>query len=142
MAGRVRRHYRGPRALRESYAAHQGDHQRAWLMGVSEMTGAVNFKIGLVGPTRIGKTSLITALLGESHTLLAGSGVAMRTVGMATDAKVASNKKELDGDLLAGEFQSKSLKGPVEPFTFHLKLDPGVPESQINIDLLDFPGGW
>ena len=111
-------------------------------MGVSEMTGAVNFKIGLVGPTRIGKTSLITALLGESHTLLAGSGVAMRTVGMATDAKVASNKKELDGDLLAGEFQSKSLKGTVEPFTFHLKLDPGVPESQINIDLLDFPGGW
>jgi hypothetical protein len=106
------------------------------------MAPEVTFKIGLVGPTRIGKTSLITALLAESRTLLAGSGVTMHTVGVATEAKIASNRKELDGDLLAGEFQSKSLKGTVEPFTFHLKLDPGVSGSEINIDLLDFPGGW
>ncbi len=111
-------------------------------MGEYRMSDAVTFRIGLVGPTRIGKTSLVTALLAESQTLLAGSGVAMRTVGVATEAKIASNKKELDGDLLAGEFQSKSLKGTVEPFTFHLKLDPGVPRSEINLELLDFPGGW
>jgi hypothetical protein len=33
------------------------------------------FRIGLLGPSRIGKTSLITALLAESQQLLAGSQV-------------------------------------------------------------------
>lgn len=102
----------------------------------------VTFKIGLLGPTLVGKTSLVTALLAESQVLLAGSGVAMRTVGAGTEDKIASNRRELEGDLLAGEFRPGSLRGTVEPFTFTLKLDPGVPGSEINLNLLDFPGGW
>ena len=100
------------------------------------------FKIGLLGPSRVGKTSLVTALLAESHNLLAGSGVAMHTVGRETEDKLIRNRQELEGDILAGEFSPASLRGTVEPFTFRLKLDPGVPEAEINIELLDFPGGW
>ena len=33
------------------------------------------FKIGLVGPSRVGKTSLITALLRDSQRLLQGTPV-------------------------------------------------------------------
>ncbi len=105
-------------------------------------TSGVTFKIGLLGPTRIGKTSLVTALLAQSQILLAGSGVAMRTLGAATEAKIARNRAELDGDILAGEFQSTRYEGTLEPFTFTLRLDPGVPDSEINLELLDFPGGW
>ena len=100
------------------------------------------FKIGLLGPSRVGKTSLVTALLAESSHLLAGSGVAMHTVGRETEDKLIRNRSELEGDILAGEFSPGSLRGTVEPFTFRLKLDPGVPEAEINIELLDFPGGW
>ena len=103
---------------------------------------SATFKIGLLGPTQVGKTSLVTALLAESQVLLAGSGVAMRTVGVETEDKIASNRRDLEGDLLAGEFRPGSLRGNVEPFTFTLKLDPGVEGAQINLELLDFPGGW
>jgi hypothetical protein len=102
----------------------------------------VKFRIALLGPTLVGKTSLVTALLAESQGLLAGSGVAMRTVGAATEDKIANNRRELEGDLLAGEFRPGSLTGTVEPFLFRLKLDPGVEDSEINLELLDFPGAW
>jgi hypothetical protein len=90
----------------------------------------------------VGKTSLVTALLAESQNMLAGSGVAMHTVGVETEDKLVQNRQQLEGDILAGEFRPGSLVGTVEPFTFRLKLDPGVPSSEINIELLDFPGGW
>jgi hypothetical protein len=100
------------------------------------------FKIGLLGPSRVGKTSLVTALLAETRELLAGSGVAIRPVGRDTEDKLVNNRQDLEGGILAGEFSSVSLKGTMEPFTFRLKLDPGVPGADIHIQLLDFPGGW
>ena len=100
------------------------------------------FKIGLLGPSRVGKTSLVTALLAESRNLLAGSGVAMSPVGRPTEAKLVQNRQDLEGEILSGEFSSVSLRSTMEPFTFKLSLDPGVPGSEINIELLDFPGGW
>ena len=36
------------------------------------------YKIGMVGPSRVGKTSLITALLRDGQRLLEGSPVSMR----------------------------------------------------------------
>lgn len=105
-------------------------------------TEAAQFRIGLLGPSRVGKTSLVTALLAEAQNLLAGSGVAMRPADRATEDKVVRNRQDLEGDILAGEFSSVGLKGNTEPFTFRLNLDPGVPGAEINIELLDFPGGW
>lgn len=102
----------------------------------------VTFKIGLLGPSRVGKTSLVTALLTESQDMLAGSGVAMHPADRETEDKLVQNRQQLEGDILAGEFRPGSLVSTVEPFTFRLKLDPGVPSSEINIELLDFPGGW
>jgi GTPase SAR1 family protein len=100
------------------------------------------FKIGLLGPSRVGKTSLVTALLAESRDQLRGSGVTMRPVGRDTEAKLVQNRQDLEGAVLSGEFSSVSLRSTMEPFTFRLKLDPGVPGTEINIELLDFPGGW
>ena len=82
------------------------------------------FRIGLVGPSRVGKTSLITALLRDSQKLLQGTPVAMRPVGTATEKRIAQHRRELDGSLLAGEFTPGALRGTEEPFTFSLLLDP------------------
>jgi hypothetical protein len=100
------------------------------------------FKIGLLGPSRVGKTSLVTALLAESQNLLAGSGVAMHTVGRDTENKLVTNRQDLESEILAGKFSAVSLRSTMEPFTFRLKLDVGVPDADINIEMLDFPGGW
>ncbi|WP_061296007.1 hypothetical protein [Herbidospora cretacea] len=106
------------------------------------MTQQVAFKVGLLGPSRVGKTSLITALFSEAQQLLAGSGVAMMPDGRATDDKIAANREQLQGDILAREFSPGSLAGNLEPFTFKFVLDPGVAGARIGIELLDFPGGW
>jgi GTPase SAR1 family protein len=108
---------------------------------MTETTDAT-FKIGLLGPSRVGKTSLVTALLAQSHDLLGQSGVTISHADKATESKLVQNKQDLEGDILAGTFSSVSLRSTMEPFTFRLELDPGVPGSEIGIDLLDFPGGW
>ncbi|MBX6167213.1 MAG: hypothetical protein IRY84_06200 [Thermobispora bispora] len=106
------------------------------------MSGGAAFRIGLLGPARVGKTSLVTAMLSEAHHLLAGSGVAMRAVGRATEDRISNNRTDLESGILAGQFTPGSLKGTVEPFVFKLALDPGVPGAEITLELLDFPGGW
>ncbi|MDT7578841.1 MAG: hypothetical protein QOK35_101, partial [Pseudonocardiales bacterium] len=100
------------------------------------------FRIGLVGPSRVGKTSLITALLRDSQRLLQGTPVSMRPLGTPTEKRIAQHRRELDGSLLAGEFTPGALRGTEEPFTFQLLLDSGVRGTGIRLELLDYPGGW
>jgi hypothetical protein len=100
------------------------------------------YKIGMVGPSRVGKTSLITALLRDGQRLLEGSPVSMRAIGTPTQRRLAQHRRDLDGALLAGEFDAGALGGSQEQFTFQLLLDPGVPGAGIELQLLDYPGGW
>ena len=104
--------------------------------------GELVFRIGLVGPSRVGKTSLITALLRDSQRLLQGTPVSLRPLGTATEKRIAQHRRELDGSLLAGEFTPGALRGTEEPFTFQLLLDSGVRGTGIRLELLDYPGGW
>lgn len=100
------------------------------------------YKIGMVGPSRVGKTSLITALLRDGQRLLEGTPVSMRAIGTPTQRRLAQHRRDLDGALLAGEFDAGALGGSQEQFTFQLLLDPGVPGAGIELQLLDYPGGW
>ncbi|MGH3568459.1 MAG: hypothetical protein ACRDRH_21015 [Pseudonocardia sp.] len=104
--------------------------------------GRLRFRIGMVGPSRVGKTSLITALLRDSQQLLQGTPVSMKPLGTPTERRIAQHRRELDGSLLAGEFTPGTLAGNQDDFTFHLLLDPGVPDAGIELQLLDYPGGW
>lgn len=100
------------------------------------------YKIGMVGPSRVGKTSLITALLRDGQRLLEGTPVSMRAIGTPTQKRLNQHRRDLDGALLAGEFDAGALGGSQEQFTFQLLLDPGVPGAGIELQLLDYPGGW
>ena len=46
------------------------------------------YKIGMVGPSRVGKTSLITALLRDGQRLLEGTPVSMKAVGTPTQRRL------------------------------------------------------
>jgi hypothetical protein len=102
----------------------------------------LSYKIGVVGPTRVGKTSLITSLLKDGRRLLQGTVVEITPVGTPTEVRLARNAAELRGSLDAREFRSDALRGTEEPFTFRLLLDPGVPGAGIRLDILDYPGTW
>lgn len=101
--------------------------------------GNIEFKVAIVGPRRVGKTSLITALLSESQKLLAGTPVSIAAVG-TTEARIAQHKNDLRGALLAGEFHPGALGGTQAPFTFTLAMT--VNGTGIRWAILDYPGGW
>jgi hypothetical protein len=104
--------------------------------------GKLVYRIGMVGPSRVGKTSLITALLRDGQRLLEGTPVSMRAIGTPTQKRLSQHRRALDGALLAGEVDAGALGGSQEQFTFQLLLDPGVPGAGIELQLLDYPGGW
>jgi hypothetical protein len=101
--------------------------------------GNIEFKVAIVGPRRVGKTSLITALLSETQKLLAGTPVSIAPVG-TTEARIAQHKNDLRGALLAGEFHPGALGGTQAPFTFTLAMT--VNKTGIVWAILDYPGGW
>ena len=98
-----------------------------------------NYKIGVVGPTRVGKTSLITAMLGESQDLLAGTPASLKAVGR-TAVRVNDQMAELKGSLMAGEFDPGAVSGTETSFEYELALRVG--KSELRLAILDYPGGW
>jgi hypothetical protein len=100
------------------------------------------YNIGVVGPTAVGKTTLITAILTDCQRQLYGRGIKMTAIGAATARQIAENGRALNESLAAGRFDPGSLHGTTEPFTFQLMLDPGVQGCEIRLALLDYPGAW
>lgn len=100
------------------------------------------FKIGIVGPTRVGKTSLIAAILKDGQSLLQGTPASIKPFGIKTERRLIQHQKELEGSIRAGEFNSGAVSGTEESFKYELYLDPGVKGAGIRFGLLDYPGGW
>ncbi|MFD3524959.1 hypothetical protein [Streptomyces sp. NPDC058653] len=104
----------------------------------------LSFKTSMVGPSRVGKTTLITAILAETETMLAGSGIAL-VMNEATEMRIRKNRKDLRRAVEAREFDAGSLGGNQSMFRYEVELraagdtetDPGIPFS-----ILDYPGGW
>jgi hypothetical protein len=102
-------------------------------------------KVGVIGPTRVGKTTLVTSLLRNGRQMLAGTSVSITPHDRATAERISKQRQAIDGSLLAGSFNPDGLKSTQEPFVYRLALDPGVPgmpEARLVVDLLDYPGGW
>ncbi len=106
------------------------------------MANQLLYKIGVVGPNRVGKTSLITSILKDTQTLLSNTSLSIHPEGKPTKLRLDRHRKELEGSLYAKEFNPGGLKGTEEPFKFELMIDPGMPEMGIRLGLLDYPGGW
>jgi hypothetical protein len=104
--------------------------------------GELVFKIGIIGPTRVGKTSLIASILKDGQRLLEGTPLNISPRGTATERRIAQHRNELEGSLRAGEFNPGAVQGTEEQFTFQLHIDPGVASAGIHLDVLDYPGGW
>lgn len=100
----------------------------------------IKYKIGIIGPTRVGKTSMITAMLEEGQTLLAGTNVSLQPVG-ETKARINSYLDELQGSLIAGgEFNPGAMSGTEEPSKITLEMS--VNNSKLTWAILDYPGRW
>ncbi|MGW3730679.1 hypothetical protein, partial [Streptomyces sp. NPDC000851] len=104
--------------------------------------GRVAFDIGLVGPSGVGKTSLISAVFLAGQDVLAGSGVTVVADDEPTAGLMAYHADALAGVVQRGQFVSESLSASKEVVDFRLRMDPGLPDGGIALHIKDYPGGW
>lgn len=98
------------------------------------------YKIALIGPTRVGKTSLVSSILAEAQVALAGTPASLKAKG-ATSARISNNVDELAGALAHGTFELESIRSSTSDIgIFDLSLDVG--KSTLPIKIMDYPGGW
>ena len=119
------------------------------------------FKVAMCGPSRVGKTSLITAILEESQKILAGTPISIEPIG-TTLSRINQQINALRGSILSGEFNPGALRGTQDATRFELDLKMTIQSSFIEqvksifgkdtIDrkansiirwaILDYPGAW
>ena len=107
-----------------------------------------SFKISMVAPSRIGKTSLVTAILSDVQKLLSGTPIIIKSKDAKTNSRINQHRSELNGSLRAGEFgpeefDSGAMSGTQEAFEFNLLLKNNNDDNNdLTLNFLDFPGGW
>ncbi|MPQ55147.1 hypothetical protein [Duganella sp. FT27W] len=98
------------------------------------------YKIAVIGPTRVGKTSLVSSILAEAQTALAGTPASLKSKG-STAARISDNVDELAGALAHGTFEPEAVRNSTSDVSiYELSLDVG--KSKLPINILDYPGGW
>ncbi|MFI1676381.1 hypothetical protein [Streptomyces sp. NPDC020607] len=103
---------------------------------------SVVFDIGLVGPSGVGKTSLISAVFLAGQDMLAGSGVTVVPDDEPTEGLMADHAHALASVVKRGQFVADSVKANISVLDFRLRLDPGLANGGIALHLKDYPGGW
>ncbi|MGH3864930.1 MAG: hypothetical protein ACRDQ4_02125 [Pseudonocardiaceae bacterium] len=102
---------------------------------------SMTIRVTMMGPARVGKTTLLTAILENARALLAGTPVTIRPTDIPTEERLRKNDNELTADLLAGEFRAGSLSGTREVSRYCMSISPGVAGEGLQMEFLDFPGG-
>ena len=109
------------------------------------------YKIGLIGPSRVGKTSIVAAILEEAKAALAQTGVSIKAYqdedGVSpTKDRIDNTILEIKSGLESEEFKPTS-KGTEEPFIFDLVMTIADQKkeknkAQLRFAILDYPGDW
>jgi GTPase SAR1 family protein len=108
-------------------------------------------KIAIIGPSRVGKTSIIAALLDEARTALAQTNISITAFtdeqgSSPTKERINSTIREIEAGLESGEFNPTGI-GTAYPFIYDLqmsvtKVAKAKPKKSIRFAILDYPGGW
>ena len=97
------------------------------------------FKVGLVGPSRIGKTTLIAAIFEQGRKLLQGLPMTLEAESK-TQRSLRDNHNAITASVDAGRFNPDSLRGTQSALKYELGFTHG--EETFNLHVLDFPGRW
>jgi len=100
----------------------------------------IRVRVAMMGPTRVGKTTLLTAILTDARKAFAGTKVSVVAANSETEKRIQHNADELRGTLLAGEFKPGMLRGTQTVQEFQMKVSPGVAGEGVLVEFLDFPG--
>lgn len=97
--------------------------------------------VTMLGPSRVGKTSLLTALQVAANEYFAGTPVRVEPEDEITRRAFADNNRIMISELKARRF-SPLLKGDEEERTYGLTVSAGVDTHRLVLRFQDYPGGY
>jgi hypothetical protein len=100
----------------------------------------IEYKIALVAPTRVGKTSLVSSILHSAQSALAGTAVSMTANG-PTARRISDNVNELEAALAHGTFEPEAIRNSTSDKSIY-ELGFEVAKTRVSLRILDYPGGW
>lgn len=109
---------------------------------MSEERSLPPWNVTMLGPSRVGKTSLLTALRIAGDDYFAGTPVSVEPENEATRAAFNANDNLMKGELASRKFSPDALPGDLEAHQYGLVVDAGVDSHQLILRFLDYPGGW
>ena len=98
--------------------------------------------IAVAGPARVGKTTLLTAVLSDTEKMLAGKPVSILPEEK-TASRIRQQKIELRRAIEAEVFDAASLGGTQNMSVYDVKLQvEGDFDVEVPFRILDYPGRW
>lgn len=104
----------------------------------------IDWVITLLGPTGVGKTSLVSTLYQAIERFYAGKPVQVVAADIGTEEALIENNEMMTAELAQGRFSPSSELATTEPVTYrlHVELVKRTGELDLALTFLDFPGGW
>ncbi|MEV4412749.1 hypothetical protein [Catellatospora sp. NPDC049609] len=100
------------------------------------------FKVAVVGPSRVGKTTMLNAILADTNKLLGGTSVEV-ALDEQTGARVRRQEGELRRAIEQREFNAAALRGTDGIVDYRVTLQSASdPAIQVPFHILDYPGRW
>ena len=99
------------------------------------------WNVTMLGSSRVGKTSLLTALRVAGIDVFSGTAVSIEVEDEATRTAFTANDTLMRSELSRGRFKP-DLPGDAEAHTYGLVIDTGVDTHLLTLRFQDYPGGW
>ena len=99
------------------------------------------WNVTMLGPSRVGKTSLLTALQVAANDYFAGTPVRVEPEDEITRRAFADNNATMLGELTARRF-SPQMSGTVTEQDYGLVVSGGVDTHHLTLRFKDYPGGY
>jgi len=100
------------------------------------------YKIGLIGPSRIGKTTIIASVMDDTQKkLLNGTPLSIGEIDDSTKSMLIRRRDEMLGAIAAGKFNPYHMKNTGEEYQYQLGIHINN-KDLIEFHISDYPGGW
>jgi GTPase SAR1 family protein len=101
----------------------------------------LTWNVTMLGPSRVGKTSLLTALQVAANDYFSGTPVRVDPEDEITRRAFSDNNNAMVGELAARRF-SPQLGGTKGPQNYGLTVSAGIDSQSLTLRFRDYPGGY